>query len=388
MEESQQSALLIIGNGFDLTCGLQTKYTDFFDYEMKHNNDFKTFHDQLQNINMFHFDNWGGNPIGEVKKMQNISQNLTVWDMMFQICEVYPFSGDTIPSRWCDIESMISESLKSINIESDFLWLGVFNFLDHLLEYGHMVNSLLLGAGRREMIIGYLIFVSPIFRNQMNQNRTFTIHTFFSFLFSQLKIFEARFAQYILHVQESNGLYQNNAEDLLIKLSSGIKDFYVESFNYTTIEFCKNKLLNIHGCARESGIVAFGVFRRDISSESPVFQFTKASRQCELLANNIRPIKKDKNIGKVIVFGHSLNEQDYSYFFQLFDFIELANVSLSKPDLSFAYSVYDLAKSSEIINTYTKAVSSIIDAYGKSKNISNLLSVLVNGGRLDITKIS
>ena len=44
-----------------------------------------------------------------------------------------------------------------------------------------------------------------------------------------------------------------------------------------------------------------------------------------------------KTIDEIIVFGHSLGEQDYSYFQSIFDYVDLYH---SKTKLTFIYSDY------------------------------------------------
>lgn len=80
-------------------------------------------------------------------------------------------------------------------------------------------------------------------------------------------------------------------------------------------------------------------------------------------------IKNDDYFEHLIIFGHSLNEQDYNYFFPLFDELDLNNTNcLGK--LIVAFTIYDLDKRKEIIETLTKKLIKMIYEYEKSSGSS------------------
>ncbi|MDR1821069.1 MAG: bacteriophage abortive infection AbiH family protein, partial [Oscillospiraceae bacterium] len=45
---AENNTLLIIGNGFDLYCGLKTSYRDFFEWLREHDEDFRRAYEELK----------------------------------------------------------------------------------------------------------------------------------------------------------------------------------------------------------------------------------------------------------------------------------------------------------------------------------------------------
>lgn len=103
--------------------------------------------------------------------------------------------------------------------------------------------------------------------------------------------------------------------------------------------------------------------------KDPAFIFTKTSRRIDsdLFDNSIETKPDFENL---VIYGHSLDEADYSYFFPAFDKLKLTD-SLASNVVVFAYSIYDSNKEEEIKAELRQAVSNIMYAYAKSKNLSD-----------------
>lgn len=79
---------------------------------------------------------------------------------------------------------------------------------------------------------------------------------------------------------------------------------------------------------------------------------------------------KKNDFDNVIVYGHSLDKADYSYFFPLFDKLQLTN-SMSKKVVVFAYSLYDAENELSIKNELMYGISKMFYEYAKSKNLTD-----------------
>ena len=64
----------------------------------------------------------------------------------------------------------------------------------------------------------------------------------------------------------------------------------------------------------------------------------------------------------LIIFGHSLNEHDYNYFFPIFDYLDITNITKTTT-LIFYYYIYDEEKRNLILQDQISKITQIIDAY-------------------------
>ena len=119
--------------------------------------------------------------------------------------------------------------------------------------------------------------------------------------------------------------------------------------------------------------------------------FTKTYRKMILESMRWTPdkvLKRDVDI--ISFYGHSLGEQDYSYFQSLFDFYSLYDSSII---LEFLYSEYDndINNSSKQLDKTLRRVYLLINEYGETltnkDHGKNLLHKLLLEGRLIIKKI-
>ena len=76
MENNERTKqLLIIGNGFDLACGLKSKYTDFFEtieFRKKEQNYWYYIFDSLKNNNLFSSYEWADIELQILRQLKNI----------------------------------------------------------------------------------------------------------------------------------------------------------------------------------------------------------------------------------------------------------------------------------------------------------------------------
>ena len=170
-------------------------------------------------------------------------------------------------------------------------------------------------------------------------------------LLEELKEVEKDFIEYLNKEIIKNTEYIENTKNL-IKILIGVNNpFNIISFNYTepwsteyNLRTYLNSLqlfINIHGNLLTNNII-FGIDENRMSSDNSGYRFTKVSRIIELYTNDIKyktPLYSilSLNINKIVFYGHSLAESDYGYFRIIF--YEYAK----KPDtiFEFCYTVYE-----------------------------------------------
>ncbi|MDY0278453.1 MAG: hypothetical protein RBQ97_10265, partial [Acholeplasma sp.] len=154
-------------------------------------------------------------------------------------------------------------------------------------------------------------------------------------------------------------------------------------------EFCEN----VHGSLNEN-LSIIGIDGSFIESTDKYYQFTKTYRKIEQFtrsdSKNIVDVL-DINIKRLIFYGHSLNEQDYSYFKSIFDFYNLYGDKKSNNNLHlvFYYSIYEGKDALTIKKDIFTSVIHLIHAYDKTYKSdhemgNNLLHKLLIEKRIEI----
>ena len=93
----------------------------------------------------------------------------------------------------------------------------------------------------------------------------------------------------------------------------------------------------------------------------------------------------------IIIFGHSLNEQDYNYFFPLFNKLKI-NTNEFDGKIIFAYYIYDTQKKEqikkELFLNIAKKFSSYEKYYNNSNGESRLMEILHLGNKILFNEIN
>ena len=208
----------------------------------------------------------------------------------------------------------------------------------------------------------------------------------------ELNKFEKEFGEYIRKLEKP--LRQEIPDDFgnkIIKIFNKPKNELKESninvltFNYT--DYLKEYFgvyINIHGTADNP---IFGIDFKSINENQQYIYFTKTSRVLEANIEKEKITSPLLYIGetrKIVFFGHSLAEADYSYFQSIFDYYDIYNSGIELKFLYYNYS--DEAKD----NIHT-SVMNLINTYGKSLDNkdkgSNLLHKLLLESRIKIVEI-
>ncbi len=388
--------LLILGNGFDLHCGLKSSYNDFFR---------KTIIDTA------------GEKFGLIKKQPNVNG---FWEGL--LLEYYRAYGNS-NEDWCAIENIILQTLISvcINIDQNYplsIWSMAASQI-HQDNIDKIINT---------PIKKYLFNYCRYYYNRLiNEPESVKFNLFLAHLLQELHNFEKRFCKYlkdnIINPQNKkiNEGYVLNAANLIAALTGStganhrtmddifhnnnalfhsfrdLLSTHVLNFNYTALsdivttqDICYH--INVHGklCNEQCGenctksSIILGIDDKIIQSRdeyAPLRIFSKTYRKMMLEESPLGILPRAyEDLLKIKFYGHSLSEADYSYFQSIFDYYNLyGNNNVS---LIFYYSEgYD----------QTDAIYRLVNSYGRTLTNrdqgKNLIHKLLLENRLIIKKI-
>lgn len=359
-------SLAIIGNGFDLNCKIPSSFKDF---------------------------------IKTTKCTDNI------WYLLFDFAfsenyfegkfVIVPISNDEV--LWMDVESLIKRILFSKTDKQDdskyllreFGEPNYINFLTTIFQnrfnYDYYYSS------------GQIISLREFFKNRFPNRVNRISLDIVDFLYEELLIFEKDFQKYI-EIISKNRDYQTNSEHLFSLLlgTSGMCD--VLSFNYTFPKIPEksacyfNSYNHIHGNINCNEII----IGYD-SSDLPDF-FDKKMRLSKIYQKMFSKLEGFKlpnveEIDRIIIYGHSLGEQDYSYFHSIFDYFNISENN--RIVLEFCYTPYKDSdeENQKVREEYVSKVIELLNKYSRTFNNANdridtLANRLLLENRLKIRPIS
>lgn len=414
------SQLLIIGNGFDLHCGLKSTYKDFFK-------------NAILNTTTENF---------ILKQLKPGVKGF--WESL--LLEYYKNYND-LNYNWCDIETIIKNTLLLIGGNNKSF---AFKALESSRKGKDFYTATL---NINDPIEKFLYTHCILIFNDILVKRPYCLNdSAYSLLINrilhELHKFESRFCKYIKdniinpnNDKEFNEQYIVNAMNLLMALTGFTNTQYesiddiidrqeeehmeqlmpqmyqsawrdknvlsqefdnlhsinILSFNYTALfDVLKVKspcfYNNVHGklCLNEctencsSCNIIFGIDDKIIQSQDENFELHEFSKTYRKMLNankqtNILPAK-DNQFVEIKFYGHSLSEADYSYFQSIFDYYNI--YENSKISLIFYYSkgFEQTEKVYRLINTYGKTLAN----KDQGKNLTHKL-LLEN--RLKIVEI-
>ena len=376
--------LLIIGNGFDLECGLNSTFGDFF----------STAREPLTPTGFLHEGVWY-----ETWKNSVSKPNSTIWDLILK--------GQR-EGGWCDIEAAILEQVS--DIDKIFSKLNsIRNLISPRMGYS--------GSYDRERLqrfqISYDIYEYLSLHDKMtaiSSKKNLSL-----FLLSELHRLEGAFAEYLRKQAWGETLdecanaekrvetyYEATAKAKLhILLSFALQSddrrsdtYSILSFNYTgPFDISSKKIgqrvayTNIHGICREGEEIIFGIDGKENLVNKIARPFTKTYRLLGLGGPKAQDIVRS-DTQCIKFYGHSLSDADYSYFQAIFDAVHLYSSDVS---LVFFYRCFDekdpLNHRSEMMNK----VINLLTAYGATlenkDHGKNLIHKLLLEGRLSVQEI-
>lgn len=349
-----RNAKIIIGNGFDLYCGLKTKYSDFFNSNQNIVEKLKGWIRRLKmmgirtNYEEFEYDFlWPHEPICD---------NCTIWDLFFYLRSLK--QNNLV--NWCDIEEEIKLSIIGSE-NSIFKWKTVFS----ILKDGNIMTGD-EGTEIERFCAGYS-------KNLFKGN---SYKDFMEYLLEELKIFEKRFGVYVK--EQMTERYNIMANDTIGQLA--VYDFSrlsIDSFNYTNFHLRKFQHLKINNINGDCDNPIFGIDSSNINPDNDEYIFTKTFRKMRQSLFREKVYQNDV-FENVVIFGHSLNEQDYNYFFPVFSKLDIMSSNF-QGKIFIVYNIYDEKIEEqikqEIILKFNKMIYEY-EEYNSSKKAKRLVDIL------------
>lgn len=371
MIKDLKNVKLVIGNGYDLHCGLKSSYADFFMRDVGKNDYFNKWLDEFEGkISLNDFDAEQSKEDVWVE-FKNIDK-LNIWDLFFYIKTKIANQNNKKVWLWCDIETVMYNSLKSYDSREGntnlFTW-----------EYVYKVVN-------KEMQANFDCFevyvMAKVILKKRNMEGFKNIDEFYYYILDELNQFEKefgmfidkkRYSYYYSSFKVTNSDFENRSKMTLQKLCNVDNLVSIDSFNYDDIANDDlNKILhNINGNLENP---IFGIDSNLCRASDPRFIFTKTNRRMELEMINFE-CQKDIVFDNVIVYGHSLSLNDYSYFFPLLDKLEMTNF-LSNKKIIFGFSVYDREKETEIKRKNRLNIQKLFEAYANYKGLKDVNRLL------------
>lgn len=292
--------LIVIGNGFDLECGLASSFSNFVkartvDFE-------KADHGQIAEDMLF---------------------TKTIWDVILSSME---------DANWCDIEGSIADWIAPKNREGKRPKSKFEKTLHKLANPTRTYDT-----GKVEDSVALFLKMRYQHHGPWNSENLLQITR------EDLTKLESDFDRYLSHEVETSKDYKEKVGELMSEIILDQRpsndEYDVEesilSFNYTRVinQFRSDEhdteYVNIHG--RLSGEIVFGIDGTDRMDNPMALPFTKTYRLMALDLPNVGKLVHVPTSGvpmadgtKMIKFyGHSLGEADYSYFQAIFDSVKL-----------------------------------------------------------------
>lgn len=393
-ENQSLKQLIVLGNGFDLACGLKSTYSDFFDYI------------------------YG-------QQMVNNTNSNNFWYKIFQ-----NYKEDTI-ENWADIEEQILVQLKNIEYLYKEGFLKSEDWIGNQIGYNFPKESLENKSGKSISQSQFNTRVHVF--NLLNNNYVCSELKLQKTLKKQLLILEDDFRKYLLSITKNNaddGIYykyymkskvlnkyiqlcnssESHNSDLVSKLEDTtlynqyslvnkfdetLSKIYKEknsdenlvlTFNYTKV-WDVEKVRNIHGDL-DNGNILFGIDYDKLNKnfkKAPI-EFSKSYRVLENGLTSTFDISSDIDVIKI--YGHGLGKADYSYYQSIFDSVDLYH---GKTKVMFFWSDYKGREKEQIHKDFVKGVTNLIEEYGTTFSNKdhgrNLFTKMLLENRLTIEEI-
>ena len=381
--------LLIIGNGFDLACGLKSRYKDFFNTipEEKYRDNFWYFIlDCLRNRDLLESENWADIELQIFNQLKNI-EILYKDNFIHRLDKVSDFNyvgfiNNNLKQRRDHLDSVTSESLT-------ITYMGLVVTKDQVANLPKTIEQALifLFDHLKKLEQEFCVFLSKQIEEEYNTMFYKTIYqNDFESEYNNYFTCSIKLLNHILKVHHPNKYKMSNSQDKQTETFKFNGSNDILSFNYTLPVESFN-WYNIHGILSSNNII-FGINYDSLISHftSPPLQFSKSYRILENgFSSNIHLSKTIKNI---LFYGHGLGEADYPYFQSIFDSIDLYH---GNTRLIFFWDAYDENRKQELHKETLKKVVNLIEKYGQTFSNKdhgrNLLTKLKVENRILIKEI-
>lgn len=376
--------LIIIGNGFDLECGLPSTYRDFFESR----SGLMRETEQTSNGNC---NTWG-------VALRNAG--ISVWELILQ---------SKASEYWYGIESAIKDWVVTHkSAKKSFLSRPTQILRATKVNIGEQRGG--SGTGRADDV---LELVARYIRDTHDASElaSWGRGDVYEYLLEELHSLEHEFSAYLQSQIDAHDDYKLRAISLICNLLNderpeGIKKYNVEesvlSFNYTRPfgnnlgrEPRANIYTNVHGSL--GGEIVFGIDGSDCMEQDGALKFTKTYRLMALGSPDMSKVLHGHSTGiggsstnLIKFYGHSLADPDYSYFQAIFDTVGLYDGDTRLIFYFRPHKTRDgaITSSEEARKSVMKGVFKLLAAYGKTMGNAdhgkNLIHKLQLEGRLSV----
>jgi len=386
-ENQSLKQLIVLGNGFDLACGLKSTYSDFFAYiygqQIVNNTNSNNFwYDIFRNYKQKSIENWADIEEQILIQLKNI-------EYLYNEKILIEGRGDS------ETSSLAQSEYKENNIP-----MNLYVTLEFLLPYFVKVRS---EKTTQNILKIQLLILEDDFRKYLlsitKNNADDGIHYKY---YMKSKVLN-KYIQLCNSSESHNSDLVSKLEDTTIfkhspqkkKFDETLSEIYKEKnsnenlvliFNYTKVWDVEN-IRNIHGDL-DNGNIIFGIDYDKLNNnfkKAPI-EFSKSYRVLENGLISTFDISSDIDIIKI--YGHGLGKADYSYYQSIFDSVDLYH---GKTKVMFFWSDYEGKEKEQIHKDFVKGVTNLIEEYGTTftnkDHGRNLFTKLLLENRLTIEEI-
>ena len=368
--------LLVLGNGFDIKVGLKSTFQNYLESEyyvpvLKLVKEIYDIVKKEVNVRYTHKKD-------SFPELSSMFDDITFWDLYYAVPVICKFSNI---DNWYNFEQKLSFFLASIGRES-----GEIKDIKKT-SWEVAQEDIRKRHVNEDRCIYHLVLNLYLEKYDILTGHNYDI------LLSDLKEYEIRFGDYINLQQKKLGSYTKKAQNIINDLLDNNDELvYINTFNYTRLSKvipAKCEIWHVNGDVKHP------IFGIDCAEDNPAYSsrysFSKTYRRLELEGDNCY-FPKRKEFTKVIVFGHSLNQQDYNYFYALFNQLNLSNDRGKRNGyvVEFAYSAY-LDKSPAVVRQETiQNVLRLLSGYNKNvlhEEQFRLMDILYSNGAVKFKEI-
>ena len=400
----EEHQLLIIGNGFDLSCGLPSSFSQFFASRMKKIEELAEQSDEPR-----------------LRPLKDAG--LTVWDII--LAANNPELNKNGDPRWADVEAamervLLGRAASSDDYNPDAEFISADDLVRELIGWEHLTGAyiddeeleyyeencpeLIHRPTPKEIAISAM---AELLKEMKPDVADWDDSVVLDVLEAELRELEDAFNFYLGQAVRDNREYKDKSETLLRRLVSADAEVFgndcssmttILSFNYTTptrITYAQapiTDVVNVHGRLGEE--IVFGIDGTSCSDVPDVFRFTKTYRLLKLKSVEshdqiVYPprtgiVAASKATVLIKFYGHSLAKADYSYFQSLFDMVDLYNGSVK---LFFYYRKHSKSAERNMYDAVTRLLTTYGTTMDNKDHGKNLLHKLMLEGRISIREI-
>ena len=386
-ENQSLKQLIVLGNGFDLACGLKSTYYDFFDYiygqKIVNNTSPNNFwYEIFNNYKQDTIENWADIEEQILVQLKNI-------EYLYKEGFLKEEKGDSETRSLIDSRHKSGDITDNHYVTAESLLLNCYKVTSEKESQIILKNQLsILEKDFKEYLISITTdsFYSEIYYKYYMKSKVLN-------LYIQLcNSSESHNSGFILKLKELTKNSRNFSKEIFDERISEIyqeknsDENLVLTFNYTKVWDVEN-VRNIHGDL-DNGNIIFGIDYDKLNNnfkKAPI-EFSKSYRVLENGLTSTFDISSDIDIIKI--YGHGLGKADYSYYQSIFDSVDLYH---GKTKVMFFWSDYKGKEKEQIHKDFVKGVTNLIEEYGTTftnkDHGRNLFTKLLLENRLTIEEI-